>query len=112
MDDDILAALPHRPPFLFADEIVSRSPEAVVTRYTLRADDDLWSRVYAGHYPGNPLTPGVLLCEMMLQAAAILVHDHCRDGSAGVPVVTRLQEVKFRRIVRPGDQVEIRVQLD
>ncbi len=78
----------------------------------LRADDELWSRVYAGHYPGNPITPGVLLCEMMFQAAACLVHAIGKtELPAGVPVVTRIQNVKFKHIVPPGTELEIRASL-
>ena len=51
--------IPHRPPFLFVDEIVSESGNRLVARRTWRAEEDF----YRGHYPGAPITPGVLLCE-------------------------------------------------
>jgi len=55
---EITQLIPHRPPFLFVDEIVSESAEGLVARRTWRADEDF----YRGHYPGAPITPGVLLC--------------------------------------------------
>lgn len=112
MDYDIKAAIPHREPFLLLDEIFEISEDVVRAGYTIRPDDDLWSRIYAGHYPGSPVTPGVMLCEMIFQAAAVLVHELGKTGPlAGVPVVTRIQGVKFRNMVFPGDQVKIRAQL-
>ncbi len=112
---DIAAAIPHRAPFLLIDRVEEATPLSVRAFTTLRADDELWSRVYAGHYPGNPITPGVLLCEMMFQAAACLVHAIGRAEpesiAEGVPVVTRIQNVKFRKIVTPGTEVEIRASL-
>ena len=72
----------------------------------------MWSRVYAGHYPGNPLTPGVLLCEMMFQAAAVLAGRLAPGrGLSGAPMLARVQDVKFRDAVLTDDTVEIRVEL-
>ena len=112
MDYDIKAAIPHREPFLFLDRVIAVTGEEIRAEYELRPDDELWSRVYGGHYPGSPITPGVLLCEMMFQAAAVLVHEMGRaEPLAGVPVVTRIQGVKFKNMVFPGDRVEIRARL-
>ncbi len=109
---DIKTAIPHREPFLLLDEILEVSTESVRAAVTLRPDDELWSRVYAGHYPGSPITPGVLLCEMIFQASAVLAHEILKgENPAGVPMVTRIREVKFRRPVRPGDRLEIRAEL-
>ncbi len=109
---DIQAAIPHRPPFLLIDCITESGEESIKAEYTLRPDDELWSRIYAGHYPGSPITPGVLLCEMVFQAAAVLVHEmHKNEPLAGVPVVTRIQNVKFKTMILPGDTVEIRASL-
>ena len=66
---DILALIPHRPPFLFVDEIVAESADGLVARRTLRAEEDF----YSGHYPGAPITPGVLLCEAVFQTGALLM---------------------------------------
>ena len=57
--NEVLGRIPHRPPFLFIDEIVAEGPEGLVARRTWRPEEDF----YQGHYPGAPITPGVLLCE-------------------------------------------------
>ncbi len=110
---DIAAAIPHRAPFLLIDRVEEVTEDSLRAVTTLRPDDALWSRVYAGHYPGNPITPGVLLCEMLFQAAACLVGEIGKTESlpAGVPVVTRIQNVKFKHIVPPGSELDIRVTL-
>ena len=115
MDFDVQRAIPHRPPFLLVDRVEEVAADSIRAFYTLREDDELWSRVYAGHYPGNPITPGVLLCEILFQTAACLVHEIGKNEPEllhnGTPVVTRIQNVKFKKIVPPGTEVEIRVTL-
>lgn len=112
MDFDIKAAIPHREPFLLVDEIIEVDGTSVKAATTLRPDDELWSRVYAGHYPGDPLTPGVLLLEMLFQAAGVMIAEGLKQSTAtGVPVVTRIQNVKFKNMVRPGDRVELNAKL-
>ncbi|MDR1744856.1 MAG: beta-hydroxyacyl-ACP dehydratase [Planctomycetota bacterium] len=107
-DYDIAGAIPHRPPFLLLDEVTSITNDTITAAYTPKADDELWSRVYAGHYPGSPVTPGVLLCEMLFQASAVLLHELNKDAPLeGAPVVTRIQNVKFKNIVLPGDRLEL-----
>jgi 3-hydroxyacyl-[acyl-carrier-protein] dehydratase len=107
--NDIYRAIPHRPPFLFVDEIVSERPDGMVARRTFKAEDFF----YAGHYPGNPITPGVILCEAAFQTAAVfLVRKLIAQGhsAAGLtPVLSRIGEAKFKRMVKPGDTVEIDV---
>jgi 3-hydroxyacyl-[acyl-carrier-protein] dehydratase len=100
----ILAAIPHRPPFLFLDEIVEQTGDRIVCRKTF-ANDEFF---YQGHYPQFPLTPGVLLCEAALQAGAVLLSQQAAKAG-GSPVATRMNEVKFKKMVRPGDTIEIEV---
>ncbi|MCD8140270.1 MAG: beta-hydroxyacyl-ACP dehydratase [Planctomycetaceae bacterium] len=110
--EEIERLIPHRAPFLLLDDVTAISAESVEATYTLRPDDDLWSRIYSGHYPGSPITPGVLLCEMLFQAAAVMLGQAARDaGLAGVPVVTRITSAKFKSMVLPGDTVTIRARL-
>ncbi len=110
--EQIQAAIPHRPPFLLIDEVVEQSEERIVCRKRFTGDE-FW---YQGHYPEYPLTPGVLLCEAALQAGAVLLSDITKREQAenipgGVPVATRLGNVQFRAMVRPGDAITIEVDL-
>lgn len=101
--------IPHRPPFLFVDEIVSDAPGAFVGRQTWRADADF----YRGHYPGAPITPGVLLCESVFQTAVCYMALKARAAGAkpgeGVPLIVKISDVRFRSPVYPGDTVLIEV---
>ena len=101
--------IPHRPPFLFVDEIVSESETGLVSRRTFRADEDF----YRGHYPGAPITPGVLLCEAVFQTGALyLARKMAGAGKPnGVPLLAKINDVRFRNSVFPGDTITIEVKL-
>ena len=101
-------AIPHRKPMLLLDEIVSQDEKSIVCRKTFSEDDFF----VQGHFPDYPLVPGVIQCECCLQAGAILLAAMTPAGEDVVPVATRLDSVKFKRIVRPGDTVEVHVTLD
>jgi 3-hydroxyacyl-[acyl-carrier-protein] dehydratase len=105
--DEILAAIPHREPFLLLDEVVERSETRIVCRKTWRPEE--W--FFAGHYPGFPVTPGVLLCEAAMQAGAVLVAPQLPQNSGRLPVVARMQDVRFKRIVKPGETVLLEVEI-
>lgn len=105
--DEIKAAIPHREPFLLLDEIVARDLQRIVCRKRFTGEESF----YAGHYPRFPLTPGVLLCEAGLQAGAVLLAQHTPAGAEGVPVATRLDDVRFKQMVLPGQTIEIEVHL-
>jgi 3-hydroxyacyl-[acyl-carrier-protein] dehydratase len=102
----ILDAIPHRPPMLLIDEVVEWQEERIVCRKTFSQDE--W--FFQGHYPDFPLVPGVLLCEAAMQSGAVLLSKHV--ASDGVPVAGRLNDVKFKRMVRPGDTILLDVTLD
>ncbi len=96
------------PPFLFVDEIVSESADGLVARKTWRAEEDF----YQGHYPGAPITPGVLLCEAVFQTGALyLARAAAASGAAqtGVPLLAKISDVRFRQPVYPGDTITIEV---
>lgn len=103
----IEAAIPHRPPFLLLDEIVDWQPERIVCRKRFTGDEDF----FAGHYPGQPIVPGVLLCEAAMQAGAVLLSRLATPAPGSVPVATRMNDVRFKRMIRPGDEIEIEVEL-
>jgi 3-hydroxyacyl-[acyl-carrier-protein] dehydratase len=99
-------AIPHRPPFLLVDEIVSVDENSIRTRKRIDPADS----VFKGHFPNFPIMPGVLVCEAIVQSGAILV-AHRPDGEmqGAVPVLTRLYNAKFKQMVRPGDVIEMEV---
>jgi 3-hydroxyacyl-[acyl-carrier-protein] dehydratase len=105
--EDIYRAIPHREPFLLVDEVVDRDAERIVCRKTFTGEEDF----FAGHYPNYPLVPGVLLCEAAMQAGAILLSQHFADEESRVPVATRMNDVRFKRRVRPGQTIELEAQL-
>lgn len=101
--------IPHRPPFLFVDEVVENSDTSLTARRTWRADEDF----YGGHYPGSPITPGVLLCEAVFQAGAAYMALQARAAGVapgeGVPLLAKISDVRFRNPVFPGDEILIEV---
>ena len=105
--EQIKAAIPHREPFLLLDEIVDQTDNRIVCRKRFRGDE-FW---YPGHYPQFPLTPGVLLCEAAMQAGAVLLATRFANEQGRVPVVSRMNNVKFKSMVRPGDTVDLAVEL-
>ncbi len=105
--EEICATIPHRPPFLWLDEVVSITDQTIHARKTVTEDLD----VFQGHYPGTPLLPGVLQCEMALQASAILIARTQATGEGQIPVATRMNNVKWKQMVRPGDTLDIEVTL-
>lgn len=110
--EEIERRIPHRKPMLLVDEIVSRDDTNIVCKKTFHPDEFF----VQGHFPDQPIVPGVIQCECCLQAGAILLSantDSAGEGSQGmVPVATRMDSVKFKRMVRPGDTVEIQVTLN
>jgi 3-hydroxyacyl-[acyl-carrier-protein] dehydratase len=105
--EKIHAAIPHRSPMLLVDEIVSQSDHEIVCRRTFSEDEYF----FQGHYPDQPLVPGVILCEATVQSGAILLSNLAKDLS-GKPVLTRMGDVKFKKMVLPGDTIEMVVKLD
>ena len=103
-------AIPHRAPFQFVDQILEVTASRIVTRKFADPESDF----FRGHYPGEPVMPGVLLCECCFQAGALLIaHRLDRyDSSEGVPVLTRITDARFKRIVRPGEALDVEVTLN
>lgn len=102
--DEIMNILPHRPPMLLLDDVEEREGTAV-GHYTIRGDEFFLN----GHFPGNPVVPGVILCEIVAQSACVLLLDRMEPGQ--LPVLTGLNNVKFRSSVRPGETVETNCRL-
>ncbi|WP_372894556.1 3-hydroxyacyl-ACP dehydratase FabZ family protein [Stieleria sp.] len=101
-------AIPHRPPMRLIDEICEQSETTIVCKKSFSADEFF----VQGHFPGQPIVPGVIQCECCLQAGAVLLHQQMDSAPGSVPVATRMDSVKFKRMIRPGDTVEIHVTLN
>lgn len=106
---DIQKTIPHRPPFLFVDRVVEVTADGACCERTIRADEPQ----FEGHYPGNPIMPGVLLCEATFQTGAIYlarqIEAEGRSLNDVTPVLARINDARFKSIVRPGDLLRIEV---
>ena len=109
MMETILRTIPHRPPFLFIDEILEVRPDGVVCQRTIRKEEPQ----FQGHYPGNPIMPGVLLCEACFQAGAIYLARQMEASGTSLkevtPVLARICDARFKQMVKPGDALTIDV---
>ena len=111
----LVELLPQKPPFRFVDEILEASPTALRAAYRFREDEYF----YQGHFPGNPVTPGVILVEAMAQAglsalALFRLLDQGEDISrvSGMPMLFTLADaVEFTGVVRPGERVVTQAEL-
>ena len=103
----IEARLPHREPFLFVDRIVALEPAGERPSISGEWRVPPEAPFFRGHYPGNPVTPGVILCEHAFQVGALLLAElGTRFGAtSGVPALARIEKAKFRRMVKPGELV-------
>ncbi len=103
----VLAAVPQQAPFRFIDEIVELDGEHIVARYTFPPDSDF----YRGHFPGNPITPGVILVETAAQAAVVAFGiylyalETSREELEKILTIFTDCAVDFSGTVKPGDRV-------
>ncbi len=105
--EEILNAIPHRPPFLFIDRIVQLDDTKIRTAKDISPDDP----VFEGHYPGRPIMPGALICESIFQTGAVLLSKMMGGITEGVPVLTRINNARFKSIVKPGSTLDIEAEL-
>ncbi|MEZ6119314.1 MAG: 3-hydroxyacyl-ACP dehydratase FabZ family protein [Pirellulaceae bacterium] len=101
----IQAAIPHRPPMLLVDAVLEKTDSRIVCEKTFHAMEFF----FQGHYPDKPIVPGVILCEFGMQSGAILLSQFA--DSQGTPVATRMNDVRFKRMVQPGDTVLAEIEL-
>lgn len=99
--------IPHRPPFLFVDEVLEIDPGRYA-RARYRLDPD--APFLAGHFPGNPIMPGVVIVEALAQTGALAAMAD--PGSAGkLALFAGIEKVRFRRVVRPGETLDLVTEL-
>jgi len=105
---EIEAILPHREPFLLIDEVVEFEPgKRVVARKSVREDE--W--YLSGHFPGRPVMPGVLIVEAMAQTGAVAVLSQ-EENQGRIVYFAGIDDCRFKRVVEPGDQLELTCELD
>lgn len=104
--DDILNRLPYSTPFLFVDEILYLDEDAVEGTYRFREDEFF----YAGHFKGNPVTPGVILTECMAQIALVCFGMHLLDPDPEheAEIAFTSADVEFLKMILPGEQVSVK----
>ncbi len=112
IDSQITTLIPHRQPFLWVDRIVEYDNSG-----TLVAEKDIDPKldIFKGHYPDHPLMPGVILCEAIFQTGALLIakmakEDHSSE-TVKIPVLTRIGGARFKRQVKPGNTIQMKVTL-
>ncbi|WP_164848274.1 3-hydroxyacyl-ACP dehydratase FabZ family protein [Halobacteriovorax sp. HLS] len=102
--NEVLESIPQKPPFLFVDKVVSREEKKISTSFQVTGQEDF----FKGHFPGNPIMPGVLLQEAAFQSGALLMAS---VGNGGLGVVAKVSNAKFKNFVKPGDLLEMDVEL-
>lgn len=106
--EEIERIIPHREPFLLLDEVTEIVPgQRVVARKAVRADE--W--YLAGHFPGRPIMPGVLMVEAMAQAGAVAVLSQ-EENRGKLALFAGIDDVRFKRLVEPGDVLELTCEID
>jgi len=101
--DEIKTFLPHREPMLLVDDVDLQGDKGIA-HYHVRGDEFFLQ----GHYPGYPVVPGVILCEIMAQSSCVLLKE---DLVGKTPFYSGIDEARFKRQVRPGDTIEITSQI-
>ena len=107
--ENFLDYMPHRKPFLFVDRVVEVTDFCIKTEKQTQADEPF----FEGHFPGRPIMPGVLICEAVFQSSSILMSKRAGASSndGRIPLITRIANVKLKRVVLPGDLMEVEVKL-
>jgi 3-hydroxyacyl-[acyl-carrier-protein] dehydratase/UDP-3-O-[3-hydroxymyristoyl] N-acetylglucosamine deacetylase/3-hydroxyacyl-[acyl-carrier-protein] dehydratase len=106
--EEILNLLPHRYPFLLVDRVIALEPgKSIVAIKNVTANESF----FEGHFPEVKIMPGVLIVEAVAQAGGILLYHTLPDAAKKLVVLSKLQNVKFRKIVVPGDQMRLEAEI-
>lgn len=103
--------IPHRAPMLLVDELIELNDTTIETRKTVRPDEFF----VQGHYPDFQVVPGVITCEMMFQSGAALIANVMKDDAIDmakyVPVISRSNNMRFKKLILPGDEIQLKVEI-
>jgi 3-hydroxyacyl-[acyl-carrier-protein] dehydratase len=102
--EEIKSILPHRPPFLFVDEVMEISEKRIMAKKNVRSDEFF----FKGHFPDEPIMPGVLMVEAIAQAGGVML---LRKYKKAIPLFMAIENAKFRKIVKPGYTLILEVEL-
>lgn len=105
--EQIKKIIPHRDPFLLIDEVLELEPGVRCVAQKYIAPDSFW---FEGHYPGYPVTPGVLMIEMLAQAAAVCGMS-VKGNEGKIPLFAGVNKARFRRQVLPGETLRLEVEI-
>jgi len=103
--DIILNSLPHRYPFLFVDKVLSLKEDEIIVKKSVSINE--W--FFVGHFPDNPILPGVIIIEAIAQAAGVLFLHNFEDKDNFLIFLTAVNEFKFKKSAKPGDDLIIKV---
>ena len=106
MSQDFLQYIPHRPPFLFVDKVTEEFDDTIKAEKTVDPDEPF----FQGHYPNRHIMPGVLIFDSIFQTAAIMMGKRIANEGK-IPVLTRVNNIKLKHAVNPGDTLQIEVKL-
>ncbi|MCJ7790741.1 MAG: 3-hydroxyacyl-ACP dehydratase FabZ [Candidatus Atribacteria bacterium] len=103
---EILNLLPHRYPFLLVDKILEQEENKIVGVKNVTINEPF----FQGHFPGHPIMPGVLIIEAMAQTGGVLIFS--KEANKGkIPLFAAIDKARFKKSVRPGDQLIIKVEI-
>lgn len=106
--EEILRFLPHRYPFLLVDRVIALEPgKSIVAIKNVTANESF----FEGHFPEVKIMPGVLIVEAVAQAGGILLYHTLPDAAKKLVVLSKLKNIKFRKIVVPGDQMRLEAEI-
>jgi len=106
--EEILNFIPHRYPFLLVDRVISLDPgKSIVAIKNVTANESF----FEGHFPEVKIMPGVLIVEAVAQAGGILLYHSLPDPAKKLVVLSKLHNIKFRKIVVPGDQIRMEAEI-
>ena len=107
--ENFLDYMPQREPFLFVDRVLEVTDSRIKTEKQIQVEEPF----FAGHFPDRPIMPGVLICEAVFQSSSILMSKRAgtTSGDEHIPLITRISNVKLKRVVLPGDLMEVEVKL-